>query len=311
VAENYINSYSFQLAGECFHVSCDSEINCFLFPRFSAFLSNCDLPFSTVTCTLAEKTASNETPFSQAECDKLLSTFDYPLEHFEIPAWNSYLLNLPSVRKLLEDCTGHGDRVTLEIRDHSLVVTDFLQHRMDAFYSGENVQTVSKGRVDPLIFSPFLHDMNAVIIHSSCVSFNGKAVIFLSMDEGGKTTAARLCDGERVLADDRVLFRKIDGQWLAYGTPWTTFPPDPGHAVPAAFFLLEKADEFSLKKLGALELFSHLWGEHHSSRFHIPRIYHTRILDLYRDLSTSAPVYLMRFPKDYIDLDAIQKCMKP
>ncbi|MCD4702628.1 MAG: hypothetical protein K8S24_12310 [Candidatus Aegiribacteria sp.] len=217
---------------------------------------------------------------------------------------------MSSVRKLLEDCSGHGDRVTLEIRDQSLIVTDFLRHRMDAFYSGGNIKTVSKGRVDPLIFSPFLHDMNTLIVHSSCVSLNGRAAVFMAMDEGDKTTVAGLCDGGKVLADDRVLFRKTEEQWLAYGTPWTTFPPDPGHSVPAAFFLLEKADEFSLKKLGSLELVSFLWGEHHGARFHIPRIYHTKMLDLYRDLSTSAPVYLMRFQKDYIDLDAILKCMK-
>ncbi len=310
MAENYIKSYSFQLASNCFHVKSNSEINCFLFPRFSAFLSDCDDPFSVIRYTLTEETFSSETPLSHDERNELLSTFEYPLEHFEIPSWNSYILNIPPVRKMLEDYSGHGERVTLEIREQSLVVTDFLQHRMDVFYSGGHKRTLSEGRVDPLIFSPFLHDMNALIVHSSCVSFDGMAAVFLSMDEGGKTTAASLCEGGKVLADDRVLFRKTDGQWLAYGTPWTTFPPDPGHSVPAAFFLLEKAYEFSLKKLGSRELFSFLWDEHHSARFHIPRIYHTRILDLYRNLSTSAPVYLMRFPKDYIDQDAILKCMK-
>lgn len=310
MVEKRKHDFSFQLAGSCFHINSDSDINCFLMPRFSAFYSNCDDPFSTVRYILTKETSSCETPFTQADCDGLLSTFEYPLKHFEVPCWSSHILNFPAVRSLLVDCSDHGERVTLEIRKQSIVITDFLQHRMDIFYSGDNVRTIIEGRVDPLIFSPFLHDMNALIIHSSCVSFDGRAAVFLAMDEGGKTTAASLCIGGSVLADDQIIFRKQDGQWLAYGTPWSTFPPDPGSAVPAAFFLLEKADDFSLTKLGSRELFSFLWGEHQSARFQIPRTYHIELLDLYRDLSTSAQVYLMRFPKDYIDQDAILKCMK-
>ncbi len=312
MAERFIDSYSFQLACSCFHVYSDLDINCFHLHRFCAFFSDCDNPFSTVRYTLAEETASCETPLSYAEQNKLLNTFDYPLEHFEVPSWNSHILNILPVRKLLEDCSDHGKLVTLEIRKESLAVTDFLRHRMDVFYSVSNSRTIAEGRVDPLIFSTFLHDMNALIVHSSCVDFDGKAVIFLAMDEGGKTTAASLCEGGRVLADDQIIFKKQDDDsWLVYGTPWTTFPPDPGHAVPAAFILLEKADEFSLTKVGSRELLSFFWNEHYGARFSIPRIYHTKLLDLYRDLSSSAPVYLMRFPKDYIDQDAILKCMKP
>ncbi|MCK5115150.1 MAG: hypothetical protein KAR44_01030 [Candidatus Aegiribacteria sp.] len=259
-----------------------------------------------------DENESCETPFSKTECNDLLSAFEYPLKQYEVPYWNSHILNFPPVRKLLEDCSNHGEQVTLEIRKHSLVIIDFLQHRMDIFYSRDNVHTIIEGRVDPLIFTPFLHDIRALIVHSSCVSFDGRAAVFLAMDEGGKTTAANLCKGGRVLADDQIIFRKQDdGGWLAYGTPWTTFPPDPDHAVPAAFFLLEKADEFSLTELSSRELFSFLWGEHFKIRFQIPSMYQTTLFDLYRELSSSASVYLMKSPKDYIDQDAILKCMKP
>ena len=44
-------------------------------------------------------------------------------------------------------------------------------------------------------------------------------------------------------------------------------------------------------------------------RMMIPKMYHTKILDLYISLASSAPVYLMKFPKDYIDQEAILKCL--
>jgi hypothetical protein len=203
------------------------------------------------------------------------------------------------------------ESVILELRRNSVVITDFEKHRMDFFYTEESQQFLAKSLIGPILFSVFLHDFDAVMIHSSCVSFGEKAAVFLAMDEGGKTTATSLCNGGRVLSDDQNVFRKqIDGSWLVYGTPWTTFPPDTGSSVPASFFLLEKSEEFSLRKLGPLELLSFLWDEHSSSRFMIPKVYQTMIFDLYKDLATSAPVYLMRFPKDYIDQEAILECLK-
>ena len=157
----------------------------------------------------------------------------------------------------------------------------------------------------------FFHNFNAMLIHSSCVDFNGKAAVFLAMDEGGKTTAASLFANGRVLSDDQNLFRlQDDDSWRVYGTPWTTFEPNPGFSIPKAFFLLKKANEFSLKPLTKTELLAFLWNEHHKSRLMIPKHYHTKILDLMRNLSASAPVYLMSFPKDYVDQDAIIQCLE-
>lgn len=275
------------------------------------FISEYNKPFSHVNYSLIDESTSNEIQLSQTERNSLLEAFEYPLTHFEVPAWDSYILNSLHVRKRLADCEINARSASLEIRKNSVVITDFLKHRIDVFYSLRNLPMISNGKVDPLIFSSFLHDFDAVMIHCSCVSFYGRAAVFLAMDEGGKTTAVSLCKGGRVLADDQIIFRKQDDDsWLAYGTPWTTFPPDLGNAIPAAFFLLEKADEFSLTKLGSLELLAHLWNEHHKVRLPIPKFYHTKIMDLYRGLSSSAPVYLMKFSKDHIDQEAILKCMK-
>jgi len=222
------------------------------------------------------------------------------------------VLNSPPLIEILEHCSGYPEFVTLELLENSAVVIDFVRHRMDVFYTAAYEPFLLETRIDPSAYSPFLHDFDALMIHSSCVSFGGRAAVFLAADEGGKTTAAGLCRGGVVLSDDQNLFRKQgDGSWLAWGTPWTTFEPNTGSAVPGGFFLLEKADEFSLRRVEPLELFTFLWNEHYPLRFMVPKVYQTRLFDLYRELASSAPAYILKFPKDHIDQEAILKCLNP
>lgn len=219
----------------------------------------------------------------------------------------------PFQRKL-EDCQSRAEHVVLDITEHSAVIHDFMLRRADVFRVPESSSPESGGRVvlSPFTFSSLLCDFQALLLHCACVSFDGRSAVFLATDEGGKTTAASLCRGGKVLSDDQVLFRRRNvGEWTAYGTPWTTFPPDPVSSVPGAFFLLRKGDEFSLEKLGHLQLLSFLWDEHTGSRLLVPRNRRTALLDLYRDLSASAPVYLMTFTREYMDRERLLKCLEP
>jgi hypothetical protein len=299
----------FDLAGLRFRFVSSTDLSCFIPERFKAFQSESINSEVNVTYVLAN---SLETSSHVADIiHNLLPIFARIPTDIADSQVNHLILSFFPFCDILTNCSEHANRVMLELRKNSAVISDFLRHSIDIFYTGDIVLYLAGSQINPTAFSSFLHDFDALMIHSSSVSFNGRAAIFLAMDEGGKTTAATLCEGGRVLSDDQNLFRKqTDGSWLAYGTPWTTFPPDPGSAVPAAFFLLEKADEFSLLKVGALELFSFLWDEHFSSRFMVPKVYQTKLFDLYNDLSASAPVYLMKFPKDYIDQEAIMKCLK-
>ncbi len=242
----------------------------------------------------------------------LLPLFPATSSSLHDPANDCALHAFPPFLQVLSECSGHASVVNLEIRGDSAVVKDYRSHRIDSFHTPGNAVSLRNARVDPTVFSVFLHDFDALLIHSSCVSFGGSAAVFLAMDDGGKTTAACLCGAGRVLSDDQVLFRRqTDGSWLAYGTPWTTFEPDTGSSVPGAFFLLEKSDRFSLQRLGPRELFSFLWDEHKAARFMLPKVYQTRLFDLYHALSMAAPVYLMKFPRDHIDSEAILKCLNP
>jgi hypothetical protein len=75
---------------------------------------------------------------------------------------------------------------------------------------------------------------------------DGSGYLFLGHSGAGKSTTARLWQaqpGVRLLSDDRIIIRKIDGRYYMYGTPWHG---DAGVASPAsaplsAVFLLEQA----------------------------------------------------------------------
>jgi len=293
-----------------FAILSDMEMNCYGLERFRAFFSDSLTIDARIHYRLAEGFEADSEPESSIR--DLLPCFPLTLHDPPCSGENGRLYSFPPLLQTLKECADHSSMVTLEIRADSAVVKDYRSHRIDSFHTRGNATSLRNARVDPTVFSVFLHDFDALMIHSSCVSFEGRAAVFLAADEGGKTTAAGLCRGGVVLSDDQNLFRKQgDGSWLAWGTPWTTFEPNTGSAVPGGFFLLEKADEFSLRRVEPLELFTFLWNEHYPLRFMVPKVYQTRLFDLYRELASSAPAYILKFPKDHIDQEAILKCLNP
>ena len=62
----------------------------------------------------------------------------------------------------------------------------------------------------------------AVVLHASYVAWNGKAILFCGPSGAGKSTQASLWEeheGAEVINGDRVLLKKKDGVWHAYGYP--------------------------------------------------------------------------------------------
>lgn len=65
---------------------------------------------------------------------------------------------------------------------------------------------------------------NGYYLHSSAVVLDGKAYLFTAPSGTGKSTHTekwiRLF-GAHYLNDDKPILRRIDGKWMAYGTPWS------------------------------------------------------------------------------------------
>lgn len=64
-----------------------------------------------------------------------------------------------------------------------------------------------------------------VSLHTSCVSYQGKVVLFLGESGTGKSTHSRLwtqnIEGAELFNDDSPIIRVMDGQIIAYGSPWS------------------------------------------------------------------------------------------
>ena len=83
--------------------------------------------------------------------------------------------------------------------------------------------------------------------HASSAVRNGKAYLFSGFSEAGKTTIARLAPPDvALLTDEASYVRRVDDQYLAYGTPFAGELGEPGKNISApiaAVYLLKKAPE--------------------------------------------------------------------
>jgi hypothetical protein len=78
--------------------------------------------------------------------------------------------------------------------------------------------------LDELLMVNLLARGRGVEVHAcGLLDSDGQGYLFLGESGAGKTTTARLWlgrDGVRILSDDRIVLRCIDGRIRMYGTPW-------------------------------------------------------------------------------------------
>jgi hypothetical protein len=77
--------------------------------------------------------------------------------------------------------------------------------------------------LDELLLIHLLAEGRGVEVHACGLTDGGKGLLFVGQSGAGKTTTARLWEGEegvKVLSDDRIILRRIDGRIWMYGTPW-------------------------------------------------------------------------------------------
>lgn len=84
--------------------------------------------------------------------------------------------------------------------------------------------------LDQLLLMYLLSQREGTILHAAGITINKKGYIFPGRSGAGKSTLSRLFiprNGIGMLSDDRVIVRKMDGVFNAFGTPW------PGEACVA------------------------------------------------------------------------------
>ena len=82
--------------------------------------------------------------------------------------------------------------------------------------------------LDQLLIMYILAQHQGAVIHAAGIEMSGKGFIFAGPSGAGKSTLARLFNaslaqtnpGASVLSDERIVIRKMNGMFKAYGTPW-------------------------------------------------------------------------------------------
>lgn len=222
------------------------------------------------------------------------------------------LLQSPTVRTRLESCFSHPEQVSLTLHIFSIVIHDYFHKTIDVFYPTERRVMFEGHWVENglrRMFTSFLPAFSAVMVHSSGLILDGKAALFLSPDEGGKSTVLECASDGVALCDDRNILRQEEDGFFVYGTPWGRITNASQRARIGGIFLLEKAPDFELIRIKPRDALQFLWDEHiHSWRI-LPRNLRTRAFEVLYDACHQTPAYQMRFPKDYVDWGAIDAAM--
>ena len=146
---------------------------------------------------------------------------------------------VPEMSRILYNFTHEGVTGTFGKTDQGFVLT--LKHednRTISLWHDEGEKTVSisgDGEINLYYFALWIGlglmvaPSSTVAIHSSCIVYHNKAVLFLGESGTGKSTHTRLwrenIEGAFLLNDDSPFLRVEDGKVWAYGSPWSGKTP--------------------------------------------------------------------------------------
>ncbi|MFC1548579.1 hypothetical protein ACFL5E_01315 [Candidatus Omnitrophota bacterium] len=150
---------------------------------------------------------------------------------------------------------------------------------------------------------------NGIILHSSAVVDDGKAMVFIGPNSGGKSTISANT-GCHVLSDDSVALRKMPGgEWTACATPWGKVSGKGCYPIEAMFFI-KKSDRFYCEKVDPIDvvkgLFSNASLSFPDMEEFEPQIFDD-ILGIVTEMGVSVPVYEMGFRKDDNVVELLKK----
>ncbi len=136
---------------------------------------------------------------------------------------------------------------------------------------------------------------NGIMLHASCVEYEGKAYLFSARSGTGKSTHTHLwlkyLPGSRIINDDKPAIRCIDGVFYAYGTPWSgKYDESVNTGVPIAGIAFLSRGENSIKRIPgikALKLFMDQTVRPHDKQLM------SNTLEILNGVLTDIPIYEM------------------
>jgi len=183
--------------------------------------------------------------------------------------------------------------------DISIYCSDHLMHRDagDAAFS-----TPLSYPLDQLLLMHILAGKRGALLHAAGVAINNRGCIFPGRSGAGKSTLSRLFlkrDTAEMLSDDRIIIRKMNGKFMAFGTPWAgdaTIAENKSVALDGLFFI-HHAETNRLKELKPKEAVERLMPVT-SIPWYDERAVHN-MLAFCEDLVLHIPAYELHFRPDH------------
>lgn len=147
-------------------------------------------------------------------------------------------------------------------------------------------------------------------IHSALIEYQGVAFAVCAPSGVGKTTHARLWRDEKnalILNGDRTVCKKVDDQWIAYGTPWSgTSGEQINRQAPLkAVVVLKRSEENKVQKLSAMDAFREIFPQlmYPSWNQELTGI----IMDILNQLLEDMPVYCLYCRPDREAVEVLER----
>jgi hypothetical protein len=164
--------------------------------------------------------------------------------------------------------------------------------------------------LDQILLMYILARRRGALLHAAGIDIKGRGYIFPGKSGAGKSTITRqfaASGNTGLLSDDRIVVRKIDGTFKAYGTPW---PGDAGIAfnksVPlSAIFFINHGSANRIKEISPQEALSRLLPV--TSIPWYDREVMDKILIFCEDLILHVPIYELDFKPSVEVVDVFER----
>ena len=226
--------------------------------------------------------------------------------------------------------TGNGDTVVYQLtdggyqfiirdtrdRDCCLLITNADFSECHCALNGDTIMR-SFGLNDALMlvyaFAGSHHQ--TLLIHASCIAYQGHGYPFIAQSGTGKSTHSSLwmkhIEGAELLNDDNPILRIIDGKPYIYGSPWSGKTPcyRNMHRPLGAVVQIDRAPANSIDRLGPVQALASLLPACSSMKW--DSTIYNNLCDTLTTLISTTPIYTLHCLPDEAAARLCQKTIAP
>lgn len=168
--------------------------------------------------------------------------------------------------------------------------------------------------LDILPIEVLMLNFSKILLHSSYIVHNGKAILFTAPCGTGKSTQASLWEtheNARIINGDRAIIGKDgNGTFCAYGVPFCgSSKISENVTMPiGAIVVLRQAKENTLERLSAISAFKNIYSE--LTLCNIDGYATQRAMNVLEELIEAVPVYMLACTKDERAVETLKKAIK-